>query len=84
MLYFGKTVEMALQELAPLAIGMDPMQVELLSQRLIRVGATLPVLSGPLPKEGESTSSGRATITARMMGCGPYGTTAVSRALTAT
>ena len=34
--YFGKTVEAAIQELAPLAIGMDPFQVEILSQRLIR------------------------------------------------
>jgi galactonate dehydratase len=34
--YFGKTVESAIQELTPLVLGMDPFQVEILSQRLIR------------------------------------------------
>ena len=34
--YFGKTVETAIQELKPLTIGMDPFQVEIISQRLIR------------------------------------------------
>jgi galactonate dehydratase len=33
---FGKTVETAIHELKPLAIGMDPFQVENISQRLIR------------------------------------------------
>ena len=34
--YFGKTVESAIHELAPLVLGMDPFQVEILSQRLTR------------------------------------------------
>jgi len=34
--YFSKTVEAAIHELKPLVIGMDPFQVEILSQRLIR------------------------------------------------
>src|ERR1022692_3609077 len=33
---FGKTVETAIHELKPLAIGMDPFQVEIISQRLVR------------------------------------------------
>ncbi len=34
--YFAKTVEMAIHELSPLVIGMDPFQIEILSQRLTR------------------------------------------------
>lgn len=34
--YFGRTVEAAIHELKPLVLGMDPFQVEILSQRLIR------------------------------------------------
>ena len=34
--YFGKTVEAAIHELKPLIVGMDPFQVEIISQRLIR------------------------------------------------
>ena len=34
--YFGKTVETAIHELTPLILGMDPFQVEVISQRLIR------------------------------------------------
>jgi galactonate dehydratase len=34
--YFGKTIEAAIHELKPLIIGMDPFQVEIISQRLIR------------------------------------------------
>jgi galactonate dehydratase len=34
--YFGKTVEAAIHELTPLILGMDPFQVEIISQRLIR------------------------------------------------
>jgi galactonate dehydratase len=34
--YFGRTVEAAIHELAPLIIGLDPFQVETISQRLIR------------------------------------------------
>src|SRR5438445_6244258 len=34
--YFGKTVEAAIHELTPLVVGMDPFQVEIISQRLIR------------------------------------------------
>ena len=34
--YFAKTVETAIQELAPLILGMDPFQIEIISQRLIR------------------------------------------------
>ncbi len=34
--YFAKTVETAIHELKPLVLGMDPFQVEVLSQRLIR------------------------------------------------
>lgn len=34
--YFGKTVEAAIHELKPLILGMDPFQVEVVSQRLIR------------------------------------------------
>lgn len=34
--YFGKTVETAIHELKPLILGMDPFQVELISQRLLR------------------------------------------------
>ena len=34
--YFGKTVEAAIHELKPLILGMDPFQVETISQRLIR------------------------------------------------
>src|SRR5579864_915530 len=34
--YFGRTVESAIHELAPLVIGMDPFQVETICQRLIR------------------------------------------------
>ena len=33
---FAKTVEAAIHELKPLAIGMDPFQMEIISQRLIR------------------------------------------------
>lgn len=34
--YFGRTVEAAIHELSPLIIGMDPFQVEMISQKLIR------------------------------------------------
>jgi galactonate dehydratase len=34
--YFGRTVEAAIHELKPLVIGMDPFQVETMSQRLVR------------------------------------------------
>src|SRR6476646_1013548 len=34
--YFGKTIEAAIHELTPLVLGMDPFQVEVISQRLIR------------------------------------------------
>ncbi len=34
--YFGRTVESAIHELTPLVLGMDPFQVEIISQRLIR------------------------------------------------
>jgi galactonate dehydratase len=34
--YFAKTVEAAIQELTPLIIGMDPHQVEIISQKLVR------------------------------------------------
>jgi galactonate dehydratase len=34
--YFARTVETAIHELKPLVLGMDPFQVEILSQRLIR------------------------------------------------
>lgn len=34
--YFAKTIEAAIHELAPLITGMDPFQVETISQRLIR------------------------------------------------
>jgi len=34
--YFGRTVETAIHELKPLIEGMDPFQVEIISQRLIR------------------------------------------------
>jgi galactonate dehydratase len=34
--YFAKTVEAAIHELKPLVLGMDPFQVEILSQRLTR------------------------------------------------
>ena len=34
--YFGKTIETAIHELTPLVLGMDPFQVEIISQRLIR------------------------------------------------
>jgi galactonate dehydratase len=34
--YFAKTVEVAIHELTPLVLGMDPFQIEILSQRLIR------------------------------------------------
>jgi galactonate dehydratase len=34
--YFARTVETAIHELAPFVIGMDPFQVETISQRLIR------------------------------------------------
>ena len=34
--YFGKTIEAAIHELTPLVIGMDPFQIEMMSQRLIR------------------------------------------------
>jgi galactonate dehydratase len=34
--YFGKTIEAAIHELKPLVMGMDPFQVEIISQRLIR------------------------------------------------
>lgn len=34
--YFAKTVETAIHELTPLVLGMDPFQVEILSQRLTR------------------------------------------------
>src|SRR6266403_1229672 len=35
--YFAKTIEAAIHELKPLVIGMDPFQVEIMSQRLVRV-----------------------------------------------
>ncbi len=34
--YFAKTIEAAIHELKPFVLGMDPFQVEILSQRLIR------------------------------------------------
>jgi galactonate dehydratase len=34
--YFGKTVEAAVKELAPLIIGMDPFRVEIITQKLVR------------------------------------------------
>jgi galactonate dehydratase len=34
--YFAKTVETAIHELTPLILGMDPFQVEIISQQLIR------------------------------------------------
>lgn len=34
--YFGRTVEAAIHELKPLVLGMDPFQIETLSQRMIR------------------------------------------------
>ncbi len=34
--YFGRTVEAAIHELKPLILGMDPFQVEILSQRMLR------------------------------------------------
>src|SRR6266481_3549332 len=34
--YFGRTVEAAIHELKPLVLGMDPFQVEILTQRLTR------------------------------------------------
>jgi galactonate dehydratase len=34
--YFGRTIEAAIHELTPLVLGMDPFQVEIISQRLIR------------------------------------------------
>jgi galactonate dehydratase len=34
--YFAKTVEAAIHELKPLVLGMDPFQIEIISQRLIR------------------------------------------------
>jgi galactonate dehydratase len=34
--YFGRTIEAAIHELKPLVIGMDPFQVENISQRLVR------------------------------------------------
>jgi len=34
--YFAKTIEGAIHELKPLVMGMDPFQVEIISQRLIR------------------------------------------------
>jgi len=34
--YFGRTVDAAIHELSPLIIGMDPFQVETISQKLIR------------------------------------------------
>jgi galactonate dehydratase len=34
--YFGKTVEAAIHELKPLILGMDPFQIEVISQKLIR------------------------------------------------
>lgn len=34
--YFGKTIETAIHELKPLILGMDPFQIEIISQRLIR------------------------------------------------
>jgi galactonate dehydratase len=34
--YFGKTVEAAVTELAPLIIGMDPFRVEVITQKLVR------------------------------------------------
>lgn len=34
--YFGKTVETAIHELTPLILGMDPFQVETITQRLMR------------------------------------------------
>ncbi len=34
--YFAKTIETAIHELKPLVLGMDPFQVEIISQRLIR------------------------------------------------
>ncbi len=34
--YFAKTIETAIHELKPLIIGMDPFQVEIITQRLVR------------------------------------------------
>lgn len=34
--YFAKTIEAAIHELTPLIIGMDPFQVEIITQRLVR------------------------------------------------
>src|SRR5258708_23777286 len=34
--YFGKTVETAIHELEPLVLGMDPFQIETMTQRMVR------------------------------------------------
>ncbi len=34
--YFGRTVEAAIHELSPLIIGLDPFQIEILNQKLVR------------------------------------------------
>jgi galactonate dehydratase len=34
--YFAKTIEAAIHELSPLILGMDPFQIEMISQRMIR------------------------------------------------
>ncbi len=34
--YFAKTIEAAIHELSPLIVGMDPFQIEMISQRMIR------------------------------------------------
>jgi galactonate dehydratase len=34
--YFARTIEAAIHELSPLIIGLDPFQIEILSQKLIR------------------------------------------------
>ncbi len=36
VMFFAKTVEAAIHELSPFVIGMDPMEVETISQRLTR------------------------------------------------
>lgn len=36
LMYFAKTVEAAIHELSPFVLGMDPMQIEILTQRLTR------------------------------------------------
>ncbi|MCX6624112.1 MAG: hypothetical protein NTY38_24220 [Acidobacteria bacterium] len=62
--YFGKTVETAIHELKPLILGLDPFQVEIVTQKLVRLHFGT---SSARPPTSPSTTCGAAAV---MNACG--------------